>query len=210
MAEQAPVDVRRATAARNVDAILDAAEGLLRNGKQVTFSAVAEASRLSRPTVYSHFADRSQLLDGLISRALRQATAEMEAASPDKGPAVQALRRVITASWEQVARHQEIARAVGADISAHAFHASHHDVRVTIEGLMRRGRSEGVFRADLPVDWLVTSTLALIHAASALTESGQMDHRRSLQLLVTTVEELWVGRTGAPGPARPDTRRAGF
>jgi hypothetical protein len=72
---------------------------------------------------------------------------------------------------------------------------------------MRRGRSEGVFRVDLPVDWLVTSTLALIHAASALTQSGQMDHLRSLELLVTTVEELWVGRTGAPGPVRPAKRR---
>jgi AcrR family transcriptional regulator len=195
MAAQAPVDIRRATAARNVDAILDAAEGLLRNGKQVTFSAVSEASGLSRPTIYAHFADRSQLLAGLIARTLRQATAEMEAASPEKGSPVRALRRVITASWEQLARHQEIARAVGADISAHALHASHHDVRVTLEGLLRRGRSEGVFRADLPDDWLVTSTLALIHAASGLTQSGQMDHRRSLRLLVNTVEELWVGRT---------------
>jgi AcrR family transcriptional regulator len=191
-----------------VDAILDAAEGLLRIGKQVTFSAVAEASSLSRPTVYSHFADRSQLLAGLRARALRQATAEMEAASPDKGPPVQALRRVITASWEQLARHQEIARAVGGDISRHAFHASHHDVRVTIEELLRRGRTEGAFRDDLPVDWLVTSTLALIHAASALNQSGQMDRRRSLQLLITTVEELWVGPTDTHGPARPATRRA--
>jgi AcrR family transcriptional regulator len=208
MTDQTPVDVRRATAARNVDAILDAAEGLLRNGKQITFSAVAEASTLSRPTVYAHFADRSQLLAGLIARALRKATAEMEAASPDKGPPVQALRRVIAASWEQLARHQEIARAVGPDVSSHAFHASHHAVRVTLERLMRRGRSEGVFRADRPIEWLMTCTLALIHAAAALMESGQVDHHRSLQLLVTTVEELWVGRTGAPGPTLPATRRA--
>ena len=209
MVEDAPVDIRRAMAARNVDAILDAAEGLLRNGGQLSFSAVAAGSGLSRPTVYAHFADRGQLLAALVARTVRQATAAVEAAEPETGPPAQALRRVITASWEQLARHQDIARAASADMPPGAFHAAHHDVRVVIERLLGRGRSEGVFRVDLPVDWLVTSTLALIHAASAIAQSGRVDSRRSLELVMTTVEDLCVGRAEAGEPFRPATRGAG-
>jgi AcrR family transcriptional regulator len=208
MVEDAAIDARRAIAERNGEAILDAAEGLLRNGDQLSFAAVAAASGLSRPTVYAHFGDRGQLLAALVARTVRQATVAVEAADPETGPPAQALRRVITAGWEQLARHQEIARAAGADLPPGAFHAAHHDVRVAMERLIKRGRSEGVFRADLPVDWLVTGTLALVHAASAMAQSGRTDTRRSLDLLTTTVEDLCVGPGQTGEPSRLPMRRA--
>jgi AcrR family transcriptional regulator len=200
MGKEAAADVRRATAERNRASILDAAEGLLRQGDQLSFASIAAASGLSRPTVYAHFADRSQLLAALVDRTVRQATAEIAGAQPDKGPPVEALRRVLRASWEQLARHHDIARAAGAEVPDHAFHSAHHDVRVAMERLIRRGRSEGAFRTDLPVTWLVTSTLALIHAAAAVVQSGAMDSRRSLELLTITVQDLYVGQNRSSEP----------
>jgi AcrR family transcriptional regulator len=197
MVKKAAVDVRNAMAERNGEAILDAAEGLLRQGDQLSFAAVAARSGLSRPTVYAHFGDRRQLLAALVARTVGQATAEIAGAEPDEGPPVEALRRMLTASWEQLARHQDIARAVGAEVPDHAFHAAHDDVRVAIERLIRRGQSESAFRVDLPVSWLVNSTLVLIHAAWAMVQSGGMDSRRSLELLLITVEDLCARQTRA-------------
>ena len=51
-----PVDHRRATAERNVEAILDAAESLLGDGEATSIAAVAGRAGVSRVTVYAHFA----------------------------------------------------------------------------------------------------------------------------------------------------------
>lgn len=49
-------DHRRATAERNVEAILDAAAALLERGSQASIMAVATEAGVSRVTVYAHFA----------------------------------------------------------------------------------------------------------------------------------------------------------
>jgi len=56
-------DRRRAIADRNVQAILDAAEELLRNHAPVTLAAVATQSGVSQVTVYAHLATGEALLE---------------------------------------------------------------------------------------------------------------------------------------------------
>ena len=99
-------DHRRATAERNVEAILDGAERLAEQGKQLSISAVAGEAHVSRVTVYAHFEGLEQLVEALVQRAVSRAVATIEAAEPERGPADEALRRVIAASWEELGRHQ--------------------------------------------------------------------------------------------------------
>ena len=62
-----------------------------------------------------------------------------------------------------------------------------------IRKLVDRGRREGAFRTDVPAEWLVTSFLALIHAAAEEVRAG-LDSTAALEALSLTVCDLFAGR----------------
>jgi AcrR family transcriptional regulator len=181
---------REAIAERNLQAVLDAAERLLEHGRPPSISAVASEAGVSRPTVYAHFPDRQRLIEALVERAVERAMAAVASAEPDRGPALPALRRLIAASWEQLGRHEDIARAAAAELSGDALRRAHQTARAVISALVERGRREGVFRTDLPSAWLVTSCLALIHAAAEGTRAGELDADAASAALSALVSDL--------------------
>jgi AcrR family transcriptional regulator len=187
-------DPRQATAERNVEAILDGAERLLGRGRQATISAVAAEAGLSRVTVYAHFQDRTALLEALVERAVRRAMGAIESAEPDRGPALDALLRVLAASWEQLGDNVSIGRASAAELSADAMRRAHQPARAVLRRLVERGRREEAIRVDVPADWLVTSALALIHAAAEEVRAGELDAEAALDALLLTVVDLLAGR----------------
>jgi hypothetical protein len=65
--------------------------------------------------------------------------------------------------------------------------------------LIERGRREGAFRTDVPAGWLVTSCLALIHAAAEEVRTGELDSNAALDVLSVTITDLFAG----PSPAGP-------
>jgi AcrR family transcriptional regulator len=150
LAETSGTDSRRITAEHNVQAILDGAGRLLQRGEQPSISAVASEAGVSRPTVYGHFPDRRELLQALVERTVQHATSAIEAAEPDRGPAAGALPRLIASSWQQLASHDEIARAAANELSAAAMRQAHESARGVIRRLIERGRNDGSFRTDLP------------------------------------------------------------
>ena len=212
MLEKHPQDARHAVAERNVGAILDGAERVLQRGEQVSISGVAAEAGVSRPTVYAHFPDLERLLEALVERTVRRTMAAIESAEPDRGHAVDALQRLLAASWEELGRHEDIARASAAELSAHAMRRAHHTARTVIRRLIERGQREGVFRTDVPVGWLVTTCLALIHAAAEEARTGELSSKAALDVLLVTVLDLFTGLSAAGHPAklrtqsRPKTR----
>ena len=193
MAEPA-TDHRRATAERNVEAILDGAERQLEQGKPASISAVAAEAGVSRVTVYAHFPDRQHLIEALVERAVRRAGETIQVAEPDSGPPVDALERVLAASWEELGRHERIAGAAVAELSADAIRRTHETGRRLIRRLVTRGRREGAFRTDVPVDWLVASFFALVHAARDEVRARKLSPEQALAALSSTVVDLFVGR----------------
>jgi AcrR family transcriptional regulator len=193
MSDEQTQDFRQAIAERNVEAILDAAERLLQRREQPNISAVAAEAGVSRPTVYAHFPDRQRLLEALVERAVRHTTTAIESAEPERGAADDALQRLLAASWEQLARNDEIAHAAAAELSADSMRRAHHAARTVIRELVERGRREGMFRTDVATDWLVTSCLALIHAAAEEVRTGALDSNAALHALSLTVAELFAG-----------------
>jgi AcrR family transcriptional regulator len=186
-------DPRQATAERNVEAILDGAERLLRRRQQPSIVAVATEARVSRPTVYSHFHDRDRLLEALVERAVRRAMAAIESAEPERGPAPEALRRLIAASWEHLADNEELAHAAAGGLSTQAMRRAHETARAVIGELVERGRRDRAFRTDVTTGWLVTSCLALMHAAAEEVHAGVLDAGAALELLSATIAEMFVG-----------------
>jgi TetR/AcrR family transcriptional repressor of mexCD-oprJ operon len=191
-------DHRRATAERSVEAILDAAERLLARHVQVGVSAVAAESGLSRVTVYAHFPTREQLLEAVVERAVRQASVALQATEPDSGPPLDALERMVVVSWRELQRHQATARAAAEQLTPEVQRRAHRAAQRQLRKLADRGRREGQFRTDLPVDWLVGSCIALMHAAVDEVRAGRMNAATAQAALLASIRDLWVAPT-SPG-----------
>jgi AcrR family transcriptional regulator len=189
-------DHRRRIADRNVAAILDAAESLLERRAVVSIAAVAATAGLSRVTVYAHFATWDALLETVVERAARRTTAALEEADPDHGPPLAALERVLAAGWRELARNRAIAQAGAEQLSPAALARAHHPIHQRLGRLVERGRADDSFRTDLPTAWLLTSALALIHAADQEVRAGRIDELNALYVLTVTVRGLFIG----PGP----------
>jgi TetR/AcrR family transcriptional repressor of mexCD-oprJ operon len=176
---QPTADHRRTIAERNVAAILDAAAALLERRTRASIAAVAAEAGVSRVTVYAHFPTREELLAAVVERAVRRATAALDAAEPDRGAPLEALDRVVAAGWRELDRNAAVAQAAAEEL---------------IRELVDRGRAEGAFRTDLPADWLATSCFALMHACGDDVRAGRLEATAALGVLTATVRDVVVGR----------------
>ena len=181
---------RQLIAQHNLHAILDAAERVLRRGEEPTISAVAKEAGLSRPTVYAHFPDRTAILGALVERTVRHTMEAISTVEPDRGPAAEALQRLIATGWQRLADHEEIANAAAGELSGEAMRAAHHSARSALGDLIERGRQDGSFRTDLPTSWLTSAVLALIHATSEETRAGELRADTALEILATATSDL--------------------
>jgi hypothetical protein len=62
-----------------------------------------------------------ELLEAVVGRAVRHASVALDAAEPSRGPAVEALDRVIAAGWSELVRHSTIADAAAEQLSPAAL-----------------------------------------------------------------------------------------
>jgi TetR/AcrR family transcriptional regulator, mexCD-oprJ operon repressor len=193
MAEPA-LDHRRATAERNVEAILDAAERLLARRSPATIVAVANEAGVSRVTVYAHFSTREQLLEAVVERTVQRTTGALDAVELERGPPLEALGRVIEAGWRDLDRNDAIAQAAGELLTPEALRRTHRAAHERLRTLVERGRRSGDFRTDVPAEWLVASFHALIHAAGDEVRAERMRAGPALDALRTSVRDVFSGR----------------
>ena len=193
MASRPLTSYQRGVAERNVEAILDAAEELLRSQGQVNISAVAVQAGVSRVTVYAHFPTWDALLEAAVERAVQRTMAALQAVRPDAGPATEALDRMIAAAWQHLASYQAMAAMVAEFLSPEAVTRTHRAAHQTIGALVARGQADGSFRTDLPVGWLVTAAIALIHACSDQVRAGQIRPDEAVRILTISVRDLFTG-----------------
>jgi TetR/AcrR family transcriptional regulator, mexCD-oprJ operon repressor len=188
-------DHRRATAERNIEAILDSTERLLERGGEPTFVAVAAEAGVSRVTVYSHFATREQLLEAVVERAVGRTTEALDAVEPERGSPLEALQRVIDVGWRDLDRNHAIAQAAAEMLTSEALVRTHRHAHRRVRKLVDRGRRTGDFRTDVPAVWLVTAFHALIHAAGDEVRAGRMSARAALDALHKTAHDVFSSRT---------------
>jgi TetR/AcrR family transcriptional repressor of mexCD-oprJ operon len=189
-----PADHRRATAERNVEAILDGAEALLHEGEAASIAAVAARAGVSRVTVYAHFSSREAILEAVIERAVARATVAFEEAAAGAGSALEALERTIRASWVELSRHAAIADAAAAQLSPDALRRTHEAGYAHARRMFEAGIEGGEFRSDVPVEWLVSVYQALLHAAGDDVRAGRLDPGTALHALTTTMRAAFTPR----------------
>jgi TetR/AcrR family transcriptional regulator, mexCD-oprJ operon repressor len=184
-------DHRRATAERNIEAILDAAERLLERGSQPTMVAVAGEAGVSRVTVYAHFATLEQLLEAVVERAVQRTTEALDAVEPERGPPPEALGRIVDVGWRDLDRNSAIAQAASEQLTPEALRRAHEAAHRRLRKLIDRGRRSGDFRTDVPAEWLVAAFHALIHAAGDEVRAGRMRAGAARSALDATVHDLF-------------------
>jgi AcrR family transcriptional regulator len=184
------IDHRRAVADRNRAALLDAVEQLLTERQALNMAALAQAAGVSRPTLYAHFAGLPDVVDAVVRRAVAATLAAVDAAAPEAGPADEALLRMLAASWEHLARQEALARAANEHLPAGRLNASHAPLMSRLHELVVRGQADGVFRTDLPADWLVRTFYALVHAADEHARARRVTRAEARAMLETTIRDL--------------------
>jgi TetR/AcrR family transcriptional regulator, mexCD-oprJ operon repressor len=187
-----PADHRRATAERNVRAILDAAEALLHEGQAASIAAVAARAGVSRVTVYAHFSTREAILEAVIERAVARATVTFDEAESGADSAAEAFDRAIRAGWSELSRNAAIAEAAASQLSPDALRRTHEAGYGRLRRMVEAGMAAGEFRTDVPVDWLVSVCYALMHAAGDDVRAGRIDDATALHALTTTMRAAFA------------------
>ena len=188
---EASTDHRRATAERNVEAILDAAQSLLERGAAASIAAVAAEAGVSRVTVYSHFPTREALLEALAERAVTRFRAALEPVDLAGEDPAAALDRLIAMAWREQDRYEGLAHVIRTGLSSSALIRAHESLHEPVLSLISRGQAAGAFRGDLPAHWLLTAYFSLMHACGDEVRAGSIDPDRAVGLLQATVGGLF-------------------
>jgi TetR/AcrR family transcriptional regulator, mexCD-oprJ operon repressor len=177
---------RRADAEQNTARILDAAAACLSRSTTASVGEIAQAAGLGRVTVYGHFPSREALVEATLARLLEQGETALAGLDLTGDPR-QALRALIESSWRLIADAGAVLEAAQSALPPGRIRELHAKQGRRVEALIRRGQSEGPFRADLPATWLVSVLYHLLKGAAADVASGRLDPADAPRLIVATV-----------------------
>jgi AcrR family transcriptional regulator len=177
---------RRADAERSVAAILDAALEALASDPDSSMSEIARRAGVVRATIYVHFPTRTDLLDAVMEHAVAQVADATRGAEPQRGEPVEALERVLGATWRELARFHALLALNTARLSAEELRRRHVPVLDQLEPLIERGQQQGVFRRDLPVAWHLAVIRAIVHTASAEIRGGRLPESEAEAAMLST------------------------
>jgi TetR/AcrR family transcriptional regulator, mexCD-oprJ operon repressor len=176
------VSPKRADARRNIAAILDAATECLARDPDISINDIAKAAGVGRVTLYGHFESRAQLVAQVVERAIAQSEESLSAVDVTGDPR-EALGRLLEASWAVTERFGALVVAAEGAVPPDELREAHAAPARRVRKLIRRGRSSGVFRRDMPVEWQVTVMQAVIHGAVLATHRGEITRAQAPHLV---------------------------
>jgi AcrR family transcriptional regulator len=177
---------RRADARRNIASILDAAVLLLSRDADASVADIAKAAGVGRVTLYGHFSTRADLVDAVLMRTVERADATLDATDTAGDPR-QALTRLVGASWQIVHQFRSVLQAAQRELPADRIRAVHDRILRRVQTIIDRGQRAGVFRDDLPEEWLVTAVFSLMHAAAEDSAAGKLDAGDAARIIAATL-----------------------
>ncbi|MET9067226.1 TetR/AcrR family transcriptional regulator [Streptosporangium sandarakinum] len=183
---------RRADAERSIARIVSAARTLLSADPSATTDDIARAAGVGRMTVYGHFRTRADLVEAALRDAIR-AGDETLAAVDLTGDARGAVTRLLASSWEVVAESAALLTAAAEVLPAGRVHELHAEPVRRMTELIRSGRDQGVFRADLPVGWLVSVVQYILHGAAEEVRAGRLASEEAADTVTKSVLSVLTG-----------------
>jgi AcrR family transcriptional regulator len=177
---------RRADAERSVAAILQAAMEALAEDPEASMAEIARRAGVVRATIYVHFPTREDLIAAITDQAMIEATEALRAAVPDQGEPTEALTRMLRESWRILGPYHALV-AINTRLAPERLRALHQPVLSQIRPLLKRGQQSGAFSAELPIEWMITVLLELIHAASREYSSGRLGSEKAEAVLIASI-----------------------
>jgi AcrR family transcriptional regulator len=181
-----PPRAQRADARRNVERILDAAVEELAQDTEASMAAVARRAGVVRATLYVHFPTREELIRAVTERAMEEASERIGAAAPGEGEPAEALERVLATTWRTLGRYHALV-AINTRLEPSRLRALHEPVLGELRPVLERGQASGAFNPSVPVDWLLTVVLELVHAASREVRMGKLPEDAAERALIDSV-----------------------
>jgi AcrR family transcriptional regulator len=191
----------RADAKRNVAAILAAATDCLAKNPDTSVAEIAAAAGVGRMTLYGHFKTRADLLDAVLTRVVAEAHETLGAVDVAGDPR-DAVARLVAASWRIVDRLRNILAAAQRELPAERIRQAHDLVLGRVQALIERGRATGEFRTDLPLPWLVSLAMNVMHAAATEVSAGRLTSDQAPSVVAGTLLAA-LTPPGAVVPAAP-------
>ena len=184
--ETAAAPRRRADAERSIARILEAAIDCLSLNPDASMADIAAKAGVVRATIYVHFPTRESLISAVTHHALTDVAQVIASSDPDSGDPVEALKRVISATWQTLGRYHALV-AINTQRPHEELHHEHGSVLDALEPLIVRGQRAGAFRSDVPASWHLATLLGLIHGASGELSAGRIGEDRVESALLATV-----------------------
>jgi AcrR family transcriptional regulator len=189
---------RRADAKRNVAAIVTAAARCLARNPDTSVAEIAAAAGVGRMTLYGHFKTRADLLDAVLTRVIAETHETLDAVDVSGDPR-DALVRLVAASWLLVDQLRHVLEAAQRELPAERIHQAHDQVLGRVQSLIERGQDTGAFRSDLPLAWLVSLAMNVMHAAAAEVSAGRLTSDLAPPVVAATL----LAALTAPGAVVP-------
>ncbi|RIQ18333.1 TetR/AcrR family transcriptional regulator [Jiangella rhizosphaerae] len=180
---------RRADAERSIARIVSAARELLGRDPAATIDKIAAAAGVGRMTLYGHFPKRADLVEAALADTLADGERTLSAVDLTGDPR-DALDRLLASSWGLMAESSSLLAAAQEVLSPGRVRELHGAPAARLEELIRRGQSEGVFRTDLPIGWLVAAVHYLLKGAAEEERTGRLDVDGLPRLVTASVRSL--------------------
>ncbi|MBJ7456258.1 MAG: TetR/AcrR family transcriptional regulator [Thermoleophilia bacterium] len=183
---------RRRDVLRNEARIVAAATHLLADEPEATMQDLADAAGLGRATVYRHFPTREALLEAIGRAAIDEIGSALAGERLHEGDPVAALGRVVEVIFVVGDRYRVIAEGPPAGKTAE-MHARAAAAFGPVEALIRRAQGEGALAADVPAEWIVAATGALIATGFRQVAAGTVGRDDVPGLVVRTLLRGFAG-----------------
>lgn len=187
---------QRADARRSRAVILEATASTLRSDPDASIGAIAEQAGVSRMTLYAHFANRAELLEAALTDRLEEGDAVLSEVPLDGDPA-DAFARLIASSWSLLDQARALLAAAQKELPPARIRELHEKAEARMRDLLERGRDEGVFRTDLPVSWLLSTTHVVMHAAAEEVAAHRLDAEHAAETINATLRPA-LAAPGSP------------
>ena len=179
------VPAKRADARASMRKIVHAAIECLGRDASASTSEIAKAAGVGRVTLYSHFSTREELVEAALVEVLEEGDAVLEGLDLDGDP-VEVLAALIGSGWQLIAKSNALLQAAQKALPPGRIQDLHARPAERVEQLIRRGQQEGVFRSDLPSEWMAAAVHHLIHGAATDVANGRLAADAAPDLVVRT------------------------
>lgn len=173
MAHSATRTARRADARQNAEKIVQAAVTCLGRNAEASMNDIAREAGVGRVTLYAHFPSREALVEAALVRLLAQGDEVLEAIDLAGDPR-DVLRALVESAWLLIAQAASILRAAQASLPPGRVQELHAKPEQRVHDLIRRGQTEGVFRADMSPDLLASVLHHILHGAAGDVATGRL------------------------------------